>query len=415
MTRRPARRPTSARSSREWAVRGGLAVAALALGYVSTTQTLAYALVKSDPERAFALSPNDGRVAGTLAQKLAVSEQAIRQRTDRQRADRLAGRALAAEPLSVKALTALAIGVDIAGDTPAARRLFVHSDALSRRELGTRIWLIEDAVSRGDVPGALRHYDIALRTEPSAPELLYPILTEAIAEPEIATGLLDLLRTRPPWREGFLGHVGAAGTAPADSARFFERAARRGIPVPEMARISVVNALVGSGAYDLAWNYYRWLRPGVDRRISRDPSFEIRSDIRAPFDWVPILNEAGVSVDIGGGGVQFAAPPVVGGPILQQVQFLPPGRYRLEGEVSDMEQSDDALPYWQLVCTSGRELGRVDVPNVSGRAIGFGGDLTVGGDCPAQILRLVLRPTSNVGGTAGRLDRLALRPAGDRP
>ncbi len=409
MTRRPARRPTAARSPREWAMRGGLAAAALALGYVSTTRTLAYALVKGDPERAFALSPNDGRVAGALAQQIAGSEGA-----DRSRADRLARRALAAEPLAVKALTALAIDTQIAGDTPAARRLFVHSDALSRRELGTRLWLIEDAVARGDVPGALRHYDIALRTEPTAPELLFPVLTQAIAEPAISAGLLDLLRTRPPWRDGFLGHVGAAGTAPADSARFFERAAARGIPVPEMARISVVNALVGSGAYDLAWNYYRSLRPGVDRRIARDPSFENQSDVRAPFDWMPILNVAGVSVDIDGGAAQFAAPPVVGGPILQQVQLLPPGRYRLEGEVSDLDQSPDARAYWQLACTSGRELGRVELPNASERAVGFGGDLTVGGDCPAQILRLVLRPTSNVGGTAGRLERLSLRPAADK-
>jgi hypothetical protein len=92
---------------------------------------------------------------------------------------------------------------------------------------------------------------------------------------------------------------------------------------------------------------------------------------------MPILNEAGVSVDINGGGAQFAAPPVVGGPILQQVQLLPPGRYRLDGEVSDMEQSDGAPAYWQLVCTSGRELGRVDLPDAGGRAVGFGGDLTV--------------------------------------
>lgn len=411
MTRRPARRPTAARSPREWAVRGGLAAAALALGYVSTAQTLAYALVRTDPERAFALSPNDGRVAGALAQQIAGSEGA-----DRPRADRLARRALAAEPLAVKALTALAIDTQIAGNTPAARRLFVHSEALSRRELGTRLWLIEDAVARGDVPGALRHYDIALRTERSAPELLFPVLSSAISDPAIAAALLDTLKRKPNWADAFVFQLGFTDTDPRVRAAFMESLARSGLKVPPAAQVSVVNALIAAGRIDEAWRLHVGTRRDVARDRSRDPRFSAAIDTPSPFDWNPVTDDSGISASIqsapGGGVFDFSVPVTVGGVMLQQAQALPAGRYRLSGRSAEIAQDASAAPYWTLVCGDGRELGRVTVPNSAQDAGRFAGEFTVSGNCPVQFLRLVARPSSATGGLSGRIEQVTLVPVG---
>ncbi|MFL0415899.1 hypothetical protein, partial [Sphingomonas sp. 179-A 2A2 NHS] len=94
-------------------MRGTIAGAALLLGYVSTTQTLAFALIKSNTVRGHTLAPDDGRIAGELAEQILTSGQPAR----RASADRLARAALVDEPLAVPALTARALAAQIAGDT----------------------------------------------------------------------------------------------------------------------------------------------------------------------------------------------------------------------------------------------------------------------------------------------------------
>ena len=42
--------------------------------------------------------------------------------------------------------------------------LFHFASSLSRRDVPTQLWLIEDAVRKNDIPGALSHYDAALRS-----------------------------------------------------------------------------------------------------------------------------------------------------------------------------------------------------------------------------------------------------------
>ncbi len=407
MPGRPARRPTPARSPREWTVRGGLAAAALALGYVSTAQTLGYTLVRTNPERAFALSPNDGRVAGALAQQIAASEGA-----DRKRADTLASRALAAEPLSVKALTALGIDTQLAGDTVAARRIFRHSDALSRREFGTRLWLIEDAVGRGDVQGALQNYDIALRTEKGAPDLLFPVLANAIADAPIATGLLRMLAKRPPWGDGFVAFIGGANANPIVNARFLRRLSDTGFPVADVAKVNAINNLIVSGAIEDGWRYYQSVRKGATRQRSRDPEFDAALAAASMLDWTPIMGEPGISAVIDGGVFDFAAPATVGGVVLQQTQLLPPGRYALQGTSANIDQADDARPYWQLLCFDGRELSRIDVSSSPDAKANFAGTFVVPTGCAAQTLRLMVRPSTAVGGSTGQIERVALTPAG---
>jgi hypothetical protein len=409
----PRPRPLKRRSPREWALRGGIAAAASLLGYVSTTQTLAFAIGKSNPERAHALAPGDGRITAELAEQLAVGNVDTAQR---RRADQLARQALVDEPLAVPALTALALDTSVRGDTAGARQLLGHSDALSRRELGTRLWLIEDAVGREDVPGALHHYDIALRTARGAPDLLFPVLSGAISDPAIATALAGTLAARPAWGEAFVSYLGRSGTDPVASAAFLRLLAKRNYPVPEAAQTGVVNALVVAGAFDDAWSYYASVRKGADQLRSRDPDFTAQLETPSAFDWAPMTSDAGVSASIqrtGDSGVfDFAMPSTVGGIVLQQAQRLAPGRYRLEGISSGIEQARGSRPFWQLACIDGRELGRVELPNSAENGGHFAGEFTVSGECKVQTLRLVARPSPEIGGVSGQIGRVLLAPIG---
>jgi hypothetical protein len=390
---------------RNWLLRGGIAAVALMLGYVSTTQTLAFALIKSDAERANALAPGDGRVAGALSNKLITSNTRSVQRL---RAVKLARQALLNEPLTVPAIDTLAINTLFAGDTSGARHLFVHSSELSRRDLSTRLWLIEDAVNRGDVPGALMHYDIALRTSRTASEVLFPVLSKAIADPEIRSALTKTLSTKPLWGADFLGYLGGSGPEPTVSAQFFERLTIEGVSVPEVARITVVNSLATAGLHENAWSYYRTIRRGASRRQLRDYNFQAPLQTPSVFDWMPVMNEAGVNASVNGGVFDFSVPATVGGTVLQQVEVLPPGNYRFGGMSTGIDQPPESLPYWQLMCIDGRELGRIEIPNSSETNGRFSGVVSIGTDCKVQTLRMVVRASSKVGGVSGQIDRIMI-------
>jgi hypothetical protein len=406
-------RPRKQRSPREWALRGSVAVAALLLAYVSTTQTLAVVIAKSDVQRAHALAPGDGRATAKLAEQLVMQKDDAAQRA---RAGEVARQALIDEPLAVPALTALALETQLRGNTTRARQLFEHSDDLSRRELSARLWLIEDAVGREDVPGALRHYDIALRTSRAAPEVLFPVLSNAIGDPAIATALANTLATGPAWGGAFLNHLGNSNTNPTLSANFMRLLVRRGYAVPEEAQVKIINALVATGKIDEAWSYYASLRKQVDSGRSRDPDFAAQLQVPSVFDWVPVTSEAGVSASIqraGDRGIfDFAVPATVGGVVLQQIQRLAPGRYRLEGTSSRIEQASGSRPYWQLACADGRDLGRVELTGSTGDRQRFAGEFTVTKGCAAQTLRLVVKPSSEVGGVSGQIERVLLAPVG---
>ena len=177
--------------------------------------------------------------------------------------------------------------------------------------------------------------------------------------------------------------------------------------------MSVVNALVTAGSFDQGWTYYQSLRPDTDRRHSRDPDFSSGGAIASLFDWAPVTNDAVVSASIDSGVFNFSAPSTVGGVVLQQIQLLPPGLYRLSGVSTGIDQPAGSQPYWQLICSSGRELGRVRLTNSSENGGKFAGLLTVDVGCKVQTLRLVIQPSSSIGGVTGQIDRAIIAPAGD--
>lgn len=376
------------------------------LGYHSVTFSLAQVLAKSDPARAHRLVSYDGRITARLAARISGGAATI---ADRRRGDVLAKLALRQDPMVVAAVSVLGVNAQVRGDAGAARRLFTYAEKLSRRDTATQLWAIEDAVGRGDVKAALRHYDTVLRVRPQLSELLYPILAGASAEPAIRAELIRTLVARPAWSGSFITYIAGSGPDPWATAGFLAGLHRAGVAVPDAARVSIVNALVAGNLFDQAWAYYAGIRPGVDRRRSRDPKFTARIEIPTLLDWTPI-SDAGATAVIEGGILNFSAPASIGGPLLQQLQLLPPGTYRLSGHSSGIEQADNARPYWMLSCRNGRELGRVTIPN-SGQASGnFLGTFTVPADCPAQLLTLVARPSEEVAGMSGQMDRVELVP-----
>ncbi|OWK27843.1 tetratricopeptide repeat protein [Sphingomonas dokdonensis] len=397
-------------SRREWAIRGLLALMVLVAGYLGVCQTLAASLRASHPERAHRLAPYDGRASALLGRKLLSTATTP---SERLKARRMAQAALRQDPTSVAAAATLGLVAQVNGDSAAARTIFAYAERLSRRDIQTQLWAIEDAVSRDDVAGALRHYDIALRTTRRATDLLYPVLGTAISDPVVRTALVRTLARKPAWQDSFISYVSVNGPIPRATALLFQMLHQRGHQLSDEATAAVTTKLIRDGAFEDAWRYYASVRQGADRRSSRDPAFRAMFAEATPFDWMPI-NDNGVSASMQrgerGGVFEFAAPSSVGGTVLRQQQLLPSGSYSLAGHSSDIDQPENSRPYWALSCSDGRELGRVTLPPSSQKRGAFSGILAVPRDCPVQMLELIVRPSDAVSGVSGRIERVELRP-----
>ncbi len=399
-------RSSAKRSRAEWAVRGSLASVIAVGSLFGLSYTLGYAL-RADLARAHVMAPGDGRITALLAQQ---SLTATADRTEQSRAVRLAKRALLQDPTAVPAVTTLGLVAQLRGQEGTARRLFAYAQSLSRRDFQTQLWSIEDAVRRGDIAQALRHYDIALRTTRSAPDLLFPVLTSAIVDAAVRNSLARTLATRPTWADGFLGYLIANGKDWRAIADLTGRMRLMNASVPADVEAATINGLVSSGLFADAWRRYVVLRPGAKRRYSRDPQFRLQNTSPSSFDWVAV-NDGSVTTSIEGGIVDFSAPATVGGSVIRQVQMAPPGDYLLNGHASGIDQQLSARPYWTLTCQDGREVGRVVMPSSGSAGGSFSGKLRVPANCPVQTLTLIARASDTISGTVGQIDRVQFGPA----
>ncbi len=404
------RRVLPRRSAREWGVRAGLALAAAAVGSWSVMQSLAYSERGAAPEVAHKLAPGDGRITAILSEELSGPEATP---TDRARADELAKLALRQDPTAVTAAATLGINAQIRGDTAGARRIFAYAQTLSRRDLRTQLWAIEDAVSRGDISAALKQYDITLRTSEYGPDLLFPVLGSAISSPAIREALIETLAAKPAWTQAFIEYLVGSDADPRSVRGLFVGLRHKRVPISDNAQAGLIISLMKQDLKNEAWDYYRSLHPAADRRKSRDDRFSSSLGTPTPFDWEPIENDglrASIQRANNGGVVDFSAPADIGGVILRQIQLLPPGVYILRGHSANINQPEGSRPYWSLVCDDGKEIGRIDVPNSDQRNGNFEGRFVVPEGCGMQSLQMTVRPSDAVGGVVGQIDRAQLIP-----
>ncbi len=401
------------RATREWSGRIALACGVAVLGYQGVVFSVAQVVVGSRPQAADAIVSYDGRLSAAHAASLMTT--AIT-KTGRNEAGALSRAALHRDPTAVSAAATLGVVTLAYNDAVSARRLLAYAQMLSRRNATTNLWSIEDAVGRGDVAEALRWYDIALRTKPEMSEALYPVLAKASLDPLIRKALVHRLVGNPPWLDSYVVYaVGQKDDLQSTTALFTDLHAR-GVTIPVSAQTSLVNLLLDAGNIDQAWRFYTAIRPGAIRTRARNPGFTVMLETPTAFDWTT-LSDNSIAATIQrtryGGTFEFSAPASIGGPVLQQVQLLPAGTYRLTGHSVGIVQDARALPYWIFTCRSdGRELGRVTVPNSAQAGGVFAGTLTVPENCPVQMLTLFAQTSDAIEGTSGQINRVVLAPAG---
>lgn len=395
------------RSPSEWAARGGLVVIVALLGTTAISFTAAKIATKQNPAWAYRLSPGDGRVTAAYALALSGPE-ASESKPDF--AKYLAEKALQQDPTASAAANALGLLAQRRGDRAAERRFFTYAQKLSRRDLATQLWSIEDAVNHNDIPGAITWYNNTLRTNPEMSRLLFPVLIEASNDAAIRHHLIKKIATRPQWSADFMQFVPNNATDPQTAVILFDEMQKKGVAVPPQATSSLIDRLLSIGNFDLAWQHYAQNRGAVDRKRSRYPNFAGQPANPSMLDWRTSAS-GGISALIEGNVLDFSAPAGVGGTVVRQVQLLAPGNYRLSGRSQAIDLPDAARPYWTLTCGLGQglELGRVLLPAGTSIDGSFSGTLHVPRTCSVQTLTLVAQPVDTASGLSGRISQVQLR------
>ena len=329
-------------------------------------------------------------------------------------ADTLARAAIAREPVDVAAARTLALVAAVRGDGARSNGWLAYAERLSRRDLATQMALIELAVARGDVTGALVHYDRALSTSARAPDILFPVLVPAVNNPAVVEPMARLLARRPDWWYSFTLQLVQQGAAPPNLYRLLAAERLRvDIPVERDVAIAGMKQLAAAQRVDLAAALYERLVPGqrAGARLNNG-GFAPVAPI-PPFDW-DLVAGGNVSASMetlpGRGRVLYLnSPDANDGQVAQQLLRLTPGRYALDWLYGG-GAPEGLRARLSVVCLAGQPViaERVDAGLAEGRARPLGLRFVVPGDCPAQWLRIDVRAGVDPSATSPWIARMTL-------
>ena len=328
------------------------------------------------------------------------SENELREREDlREEIHDLALRALASDPLNAGGYRALA---EVISGADQVRLLMHKAFEHSRRESIAVFWLLNDSYYRHDFEATLHYSDILLRTRPDLGTYIYSYLSLLAATPEGRSLLVDRLASKPAWRKQFF--LAFPRTSKNADAPLLVMTALRdaGKPVLDKELAPYLNFLISINRIDAAYNaWLQFLTAGqldkigllTNGRFESKPSglpfdWKIDPGVNAIADFVPLGKNSTANafhIKFGNGRVQF--------PQLSQVLFLPPGRYRLEGNLRGSISGKRGLR-WQIRCASGAQkvLGETDMllgQSAQWRVFAFDAVVPELTECAGEIVRLV--------------------------
>ena len=320
----------------------------------------------------------------------------------------MAKQSLQVQPLNAVAVRLLGYVADARGDKKKARELILLAQQISRRDFGTQLWLIEDAVARGEKTRALYHYDIAMRTTSSSHQILLPTLAGALDDPEVRKALVPYIRRRPNWLPGLLGISIDTSQNPANLADVLVPAGQ--LPDnEEYRRLSnnLLNQLAAKSKFPAFRQYYLSL-PGTAGATFRSAALNNRTvNLRYPAaGWQLVDNPAmGGALSAPNNDGQRSLSAFAGsgerGALMHKYIFLRPGKYRFSAGYEAQYSAPDSEIRWDLQCLSA--MGNVSAWFATttvrkGRSAATQ-DFTITPDCANQMLTLQLAGGSGQLGT----------------
>jgi len=391
-------------SRRVWPLSGGIPLAGFTVGltlwltWACFAQTAAGYERSRDPDLALKWAPHD---ADLLSRGASFVFESAKAPPDYDRAAALAKRALKEGPLDTRALRVLGFVADHQGRMSQANELMAIAGKRSLRDIDTQWWLFDASMKRADYTDAFTRADAILRQDSETGDELFPAIIAKLADPRAALALTRRLALGPPWRRDFLAELGRRpGTRDLIAPTLIALRATRHPATEEEVGV-LLSSEIDAGDYVRAFDDWRRLVPSA-RAASRPSLYNgrFRADAgEPPFNWKVARDAAGtVSLAASDDGAGLRAVPVdrdADSPLISELLVLPPGGYRLNGEVrvpgAPGMQSDGFV--WSLRCAgSDRLIGQTETTRAGDRWAAFEATVVVPSTkCAGQWLDLLRR------------------------
>lgn len=384
--------------------RGLVVLALAAFAWPAMSFSFAMAGYSASPALAARLAPGNAFVQASLARSFV--------QIDSSRAEVAARRALERDPTRASAAGTLGLALAQRGEMQRGLALLDFSERISRRDLQVHLWGIELAAERGDIRGALHHYDLALRVGSTTPNLLFPVLASAISDPLIREPLARMLASDPSWAPSFFEYLAPNAPDAVPAGRLIDAIHRLGGDVARAPLNGVIRRLVDANEVDLAWTLYANSNAGSKRTGIRNGSFEALVEAPSVLDWqFGNLPDAWAAIAPGerGNALEISAQPGSGGVVAHQRLLLQPGTYQLSFRARSGEGTSVGGSAFRLRCLpSGREL--VEVPLAAAENGNSFRSFTVTSGCISQILEINLYSGATDMALGGTIDDIAISP-----
>ena len=390
------------------------ALLGLALAYFAFANAFTNVTHRGNPRLALRFTPDDPLALTGLAATRITRAENLRDPA----ITALARQSLTELAINPAALRLIGLTASASGGLPVGRRAMLLADRMSRRDVATQLWLIEEAVARNDIPGALHRYDNALRVAGETQQVLFPVLTAAVEDPQISRSFIPYIQQPPPWLGDFVRYAVRNSRRPATYAALFMRAG--GLPRdPVFASLEqeLIKRLIDTDASATAARFYGSLQ-NADRRVLRSAAFSDRSvDPRfVPLTWeiftLPGLNAA--FVRSGSDALALQGLVEAGGatPVARKVVLVPAGTYRLRAQQALTGEGGTAEATWQLLCSGGNSAQPVwtRTDPLTARRRTVDATINVPAGCNTPMLRLLVAATGSSAEFA--VQSVSLEPAG---
>jgi hypothetical protein len=268
----------------------------------------------------------------------------------------IARRALAAEPLQTPALRLLALSAG--GDVASARRSMTLAHQVSRRDVGTQLWLIEDSARQGNLKSTLALYDESLLVGGGLSDILLPILSSGLSVREIRSGLVPYVRGGHQWVPTFLSYAATKGNAAEGAAQLLISAGgSRNGPAVASLDAQILTGLLSLGNFTLAQEYLTYMT-SVGVVYAREIGFSVGStnpDL-GPLAW-SFTDDPDVGAQLEAGqSIRIRVSPEQHGTVAQRVMLLMPGTYEFLQRVEFPPLATSAQTVWEWRCRASGDV-----------------------------------------------------------
>ena len=331
----------------------GIALLLVGAAYSGQNAVKSY-LRKADPKAAYSADPSDGLAAvNAFAADLTTNPQFIISSGD---AD-AARASLVSRPLNASLLSFYGLRAASNGQSALASALMASSDATSRRDAFSQLWMIEQKSGANDVKGAVSHYNALLSVHPTMQAALLPVLVSAVAYPEVRTAIRPYLgrETRWGWSVPFLDLASQRAEVGHYRDLVEPIAARLRGDGYTVSNARIIYRMLQAGLAGDAWKLFPLLAPDVDVAAFRafGPSGANLDPKWQPLSWVlGQSDDISTSVD-GNGAIDVAVAPTARGLIAtRDVAVIPSSIYVLGHRSIYEPGSPPASLRWSIYCVA---------------------------------------------------------------